>query len=264
VYRAVRQIGLAAGVLFLLAGSQASALDAPPVAPPTVRVAVEGAYPPFNYIDQNNELQGFEVDLLKALCEAMKARCTPVVHEWDGIIRGLLNRDYDAIMSSLEITERRKRRIAFSRRYYLIPPALIGAKDSELPKLTPDELAGKRIGAVDRSEYAAYIQNAHKQAELRTYAKLDEANLDLLTERLDFVIGNKLALTKFLNSREGACCRIAADVPASPAYFGHGYGIGLRKDDEALRLQFDRAIEQVMADGTYDRIRAKYFPFDIK
>jgi polar amino acid transport system substrate-binding protein len=254
----------AAGLLVLLAASHALAEDTPPAEPQAIRVAVEGAFPPFNFIDQNNELQGFEVDLLKALCESMKVRCAPVIREWDGIIRGLLNRDYDAIMSSLEINERRKRRIAFSRRYYLVPPVLIGPKDSELKQLTPEALAAKRIGAVDRSEHAAYIQAAHKHAELRTYGKLDEANLDLFAERLDFVIGDRLALTRFLSSREGACCRVITAVPADPAFFGHGYGIGLRKEDEALKQRFDAAIAQVMADGTYDRIRQKYFPFDIK
>ncbi len=185
----------------------------------------------------------------------MKARCSLVPHDWDGIIRGLLDHDYDAIMSSLEITERRKRRIAFSRRYYRVPPALIGPKDADLGHLRAEALAGKRIGAVDRSEYASYIQSLHKRAELRTYGKLDEANLDLLTGRLDYVIGDKLALTRFLSSREGSCCRLVADVPADPAYFGHGFGIGLRREDEVLKVQFDRAIAKVMADGTYDRIR---------
>jgi polar amino acid transport system substrate-binding protein len=262
-YGRVRRLGAACLALVLVA-SRASAQNAALSNPQAIRVAVEGAYPPFNFIDQNNELQGFEVDLLKALCEVMKARCSPVPHEWDGIVRGLLNHEYDAIMSSLEITERRKRRIAFSRRYYRVPPALIGRKDADLKQFGAEALAGKRIGAVDRSEHATYIQSVHKGAELRTYGKLDEANLDLLTGRLDYVIGDKLALTQFLSTREGSCCRLVADVPADPAYFGHGIGIGLRREDEVLKLQFDRAIAKLMADGTYDRIREKYFPFDLK
>jgi polar amino acid transport system substrate-binding protein len=254
----------AALIALLLVGSRAPAQDAAPADPQTIRVAVEGAYPPFNFIDQNNELQGFEVDLLKALCDVMKIRCSLVPHDWDGIIRGLLDHHYDAIMSSLEITERRKRRIAFSRRYYRVPPALIGPKHADLGHLNAEALAGKRIGALDRSEYASYIQSVHKRAELRTYGKLDEANLDLLAGRLDYVIGDKLALTRFLSSREGFCCRLVADVPADPAYFGHGFGIGLRREDEVLKVQFDRAIAKVMSDGTYDRIREEYFPFDLK
>ena len=239
---------------------------ASPAAPqdrPTIRVAVEGAYPPFNYIEQN-ELQGFEVDLLKALCDLMKATCTLVTHEWDGIIRGLINREYDAIMSSLEVNDRRKKRIAFSRRYYLIPAALIGRKDTVLAGVTPDGLSGRTIGAVDRSEHAAYVDEVLKSSELRTFGKLEEANLDLLTERIDFVMGDKLALSRFLATREGACCHFVADVPENPTYHGQGYAVGLRKEDEALKAAFDQAIAQAMADGTYDRIRAKYFPFDIK
>ena len=230
---------------------------------PAIRVAVEGAYPPFNYLDQN-ELQGFEVDLLTALCEAMKANCIPVVRQWDGIVRGLINREYDAIMSSLEVTEQRKKRIAFSRRYYQIPAVIIGRKDATLEAVTPEALAGKTVGAVDRSEHARYVENLLGGAELRLYGKLDDANLDLLTERIDFVMGDKLALSKFLGSREGACCHLVADVPENPAYHGNGYAVGLRKEDAALRDAFDQAIAQVMVDGTYDRIRAKYFSFDIK
>jgi polar amino acid transport system substrate-binding protein len=228
-----------------------------------VRVAVEGAYPPFNYIE-NNELQGFEPDLLRALCEAMKVRCLLVQHQWDGIVRGLLNREYDAIMSSLEITERRRTRIAFTRRYYLIPAAFIAPKDTDVTAVTPEALAGKRIGAPDRSEHAALIEDLYPQSELQVYGKLEEADLDLFTGRLDVVVGDKLSLSRFLESREGACCRFVGDVPFNPLYQGEGYGVGLRPEDQGLKTRFDRAIEQVMADGTYDRIRAKYIPFDIK
>lgn len=230
---------------------------------PTIRIAVEGAYPPFNYLE-NNELQGFEPDLLKALCAVMQVICIPVIREWEGIVRGLLSREYDAVMSSLEINEKRSKRIAFSRRYYQVPAALVARKEATLAAVTPDALAGKTIGVVGRSEHAAYVEDLLKSSEPRVYGKLDEANLDLLTDRIDFVMGDKLALSRFLDSREGACCRFVADVPKNPAYHGHGYGIGLRKEDEALRAAFDAAIAQVMADGTYDRIRAKYISFDVK
>jgi polar amino acid transport system substrate-binding protein len=250
--------------------AQGSLAQEKPEAPPNgvdktaIRVAVEGAYPPFNFTDQNNELQGFEVDLLKALCETMRATCTLVPHEWDGIIRGLLNHEYDAIMSSLEITERRSRRIAFSRRYYRIPAAFIAATDQPITSPGPEALAGKSIGIVDRRDHAEYLRIRYPQSEVRTFDKLEDADLDLLTGRLDFVLGDKLALSQFLASREGACCRFVADVPDDPALEGRGYGIGLRKEDEALKARFDKAIGEVMENGTYDRIREKYFPIDIK
>lgn len=229
----------------------------------TIRIATEGAFPPFNFLD-NNEPQGFEVDLGKALCDAMGATCTFVIHDWDGIIKGLVAKEYDAVMASMAITERRKARIAFSKRYYFIPPAFIARKDVDLPDVGPAALAGKTIGTIEGSQHAAFIEARYEGADLRTYGKLEEANLDLLTGRIDLVLGDKLALSRFLKSREGACCRVVGEPAADPTHHGEGVAVGLRKEDKALKEMFNQAIERIKADGTYDRIRAKYFEFDTK
>ncbi len=231
---------------------------------PAVRIAVEGAFPPFNYIDQNNELQGFEIDLAKALCEVMHARCTFVQHQWDGIINGLINRDYDAIMSSVAITEQRKKRIAFSRRYYMMPASFMAAKSTEVSGIAPEALAGKRVGTTDRSEHATLLEALYKETQVQRYGRLDEAILDLRAGRVDLVLGDKLPLTRFLASADGECCQIVGDAPITPGYLRRAVGVGLRKEDEELKGLFDRAIEEVKRNGTYDRIRAKYFPVDIK
>lgn len=239
----------------LLAGVPAGAQD-------SIRIATEGAYPPFNYAE-NNEPAGFEVDLGRALCTAMEATCTFVLQDWDGMISGLRENRYDAVMSSLEITPERRKKVAFSKRYYRIPSALIG--DKAEPQLAPGaklDLKGKSVGAVADSEFAEYVSTTFKEATLRPFAKLEEANLDLLTDRIDYVLGDKLALSKFLASREGTtCCRFIADLPVDR---GEGVGVAFRKSDVALREKFDAAIDKVVADGTYDRIRAKYFSFDVK
>lgn len=259
-----RRLALLGGVLLAFGGHACLAQDAAPAPKPAIRIAVEGAYPPFNFIDANNELQGFEVDLLKSLCDAMKATCELVPHAWEGIIKGLLNREYDAIMSSLEITERRQKRIAFSDPYYRIPAVFIGSKETAPGDVTPAAMAGKKIGTIERTDHETYLKTFYKESEIVLFAKAEEANLDLLVGRIDAVFADELLLSKFLESREGACCHILGDAPAEPAYKREAYGIGLRKEDAGLREQFNRAIAQVKADGTYDRIRAKYFSFDIK
>jgi polar amino acid transport system substrate-binding protein len=258
-----RRLAILAGLLIAFAGHPSVAQDAA-VPKRAIRVAVEGAYPPFNFIDANNELQGFEVDLLKSLCEAMKATCELVPHAWDGILKGLLNREYDAVMSSLEITERRQKRIAFSDPYYRIPAVFIGSKETAPGEVTPAAMAGKKIGTSERTDHETYLKTFYTDSEIILYAKAEEANLDLLVGRLDAVFADELLLSRFLGTREGGCCHILGAAPAEPAYKREAYGIGLRKEDEALRQQFNRAIAQVQADGTYDRIRAKYFSFDIK
>ncbi len=250
------------GFILLLVAAAASAQETP-IAARTIRIATEGAFPPFNYLE-NNEPQGFEVDLGKALCEAARLTCIFVVHEWDGMIRGLLRQEYDAIMASLFITEKRKARIAFSKPYYRIPASFIARKDGDIADSRPASVSGKLVGVVADSEHVRLLEERYPDAIIKDYSKLEEATLDLLAERLDLVIGDKLALTRFLETREGACCRLVGDAPFDPEISSPGAAIGLRREDAALKEAFDRALDALIADGTYDRIRAKYFPFDTK
>jgi polar amino acid transport system substrate-binding protein len=257
----MKRISTALGGLWL-----AACLAAPAAAKEarTIRIATEGAFPPFNYME-GDEPAGFEVDLGKALCEAAKAKCAFVIREWDGMIKGLVRGEYDAIMASMAITEKRKARIAFSKPYYRVPAAFVARRDSDLSAVAPATLAGKRIGAVADSEHARFLEERYPEAELRTYGKLEDANLDLIAERIDLVLADRLALSKFLESQEGQnCCRLIGNAPFDSGFYHPGVAVGLRKEDESLKALFDSAIDAVIADGTYDRIRAKYFSFDIK
>ena len=133
----------------------------------------------------------------------MKAECELVQHEWDGIIRALVNREYDAIMSSLEITERRQKRIAFSDPYYRIPAVFIGSKETAPGAVTPAAMAGKKIGTIDRSDHEAYLKTFYKDSEIVLYAKPEEANLDLLVGRIDAVFGGQAAAVEIPRQPRG-------------------------------------------------------------
>ena len=229
-----------------------------------LRIASEGARPPYNYIDGNNELAGFEIDLGRDLCARMKVTCRFVSQDWDGLIPGLLNNQYDAVMAALEITDAAREKIAFSKPYVRMPSAFMASKQSVIKDTSPEGLKGKTIGVEAGGAHESYLDDVYKQSDIRTYATLEEAILDLAEGRVDFVIGDKDALMDFLKTRkEAQCCALVGDAPHDPAYFGDGIGVGMRKQDAELEAMFDKALDASIADGSFAKIRARYFDYKI-
>ena len=126
-----------------------------------VRIGTEGAYPPFNGLDASGKLVGFDVDIGKALCEKMKVNCTFVAQDWDGIIPALLAGKYDAIVASMSITEERKKKVAFTNKYYDTPASFIAAKDSKITDLSPEGLKGKVIGTQSSTTHANFLEEVY-------------------------------------------------------------------------------------------------------
>ncbi len=226
-----------------------------------VRIGTEGAYPPFNFIDSNGELQGFDVDIAKALCAEMAVECEFVAQDWDGIIPALLANKYDAIIASMSITEERKEKVDFSNKYYSTPPAMIVPKDSDLTAADPAALADRAIGAQSATTHATYLEDQYTDASIKLYGTQDEANLDLVSGRLDAIVADAVVLGEWLETEDGACCKLLAALPNDPAYFGDGAGIAVRKGEDELREKFNAAIEAILANGTYKEINDRYFDF---
>jgi len=262
-----RLFALFVGMFFILSATgplSFAVADNPRPAPwRMVRIASEGARPPYNYLD-HNKLAGFEIELARDLCARMKVSCSFIQQDWDGLIPGLLAHRYDAIMAAMEITDDARQKIAFTKPYIRMPSAFMTSKQHATLDMSPAGLTGKTIGVESGGTHEAYVEDVYKQSEIRRYATLEEAILDLAEGRLDAVIGDKDALTDYMKTRkEAQCCILAADVPRDPAYFGDGIGIGLRKEDSNLKAMFEKALDSSMADGTFAKIKAKYFDFKI-
>jgi polar amino acid transport system substrate-binding protein len=233
--------------------------------PTRLRVASEGARPPFNFLDSSNRLAGFEIDLMREICKRIDVECDFVTQDWESLIGGLTGGQYDLFVAAVEITDERLAKIAFSKPYAHRRSALIAPRDTPIAGPEPAALEGRRIGVEADSAEQAFFEDKYKKSELQRYATLEEAMLDLAEDRVDAVADDKLAASEFLASRkEGRCCRIIADLPADAAYFGAGLGVGLRKSDAQLKARIDSALDAMFADGTYQTIRARYFAFDIR
>lgn len=229
----------------------------------TVRIGTEGAYPPFNFFDSNKELQGFDVDIAKALCEKMKVECTYVAQDWDGIIPALVSNKYDAIIASMSITEERKKKVDFTDKYYQTPAGFVMSKGAGQTDFTPEGLKGKTIGAQSATTHASYLEDVYTDSSIKLYGTQDEANLDLANGRLDAILADSVVLGEWLKADDASCCEMAHTFNGPVKYFGAGAGIAIRQGEEELKVMLNTALKEIIDDGTYAAINGKYFPFSI-
>lgn len=228
-----------------------------------VRIAVEGVYPPFNYIDKG-QLTGFDVDIAKALCAKMDVKCTFTTQEWDGMIPGLMAGKYDAIVSSMRATDERRKKVDFSNKYYDTSARFIAAKDSAITDVSPKGLAGKTIAVQGATTQETLLQDLYKDSTIKTYKSVDNANMDLAAGRVDVVFSDQVVLWQFLTkTKDGSCCKFVGGDIKNAKYFGTGMSVAVQKDSPELRDKFNAAIQQIVNDGEYKTINAKYFPFSI-
>ena len=228
----------------------------------TIRFATEGAYPPFNERAPDGSLKGFEIDLGQALCEKINRKCEFLAQDWDGMIPGLLAKKYDGIFASMAITEERKKKIDFTDKYYQTGGAFVTKKETSID-LNDKKLGGKVIGIIPGTTQC-YMEKAFPEATVKIYKTADSMYLDLVSGRVDAVLSDSIAIDfGLLKTEQGKDMAFASEIYHDRECFGEGVGIGMRKEDKALREEFNKAIAEVRADGTYDKITKKYFEYDI-
>lgn len=224
-------------------------------------IGTEGAYPPFNNLEADGSLVGFDIDVAKALCDEMKVTCEFVTQDWDGIIPALQAKKFDAIIASMSITPERLEKVDFSKKYYNTPPAVAVPKDSTITDVAG--LAGKTIGAQSSTTHANYAEKHMAESELKLYPTADEYKLDLEGGRVDAVVDDIVVLSEWLKSDAGSCCKILTPLPVDVEINGEGAGIAVRKGETALADKFTAAIAAIRANGKYEEINKKYFDFDV-
>jgi arginine/ornithine transport system substrate-binding protein len=229
-----------------------------------VRIGTEGAYPPFNLIDQNGNLQGFDIDIANALCEASGVECEFVIQDWDGLIPGLMAKKYDAIIASMSITDERKQKVNFTNKYYQTPASFVAKKGTNI-EISKEGLAGKTVGVQRATVSENFIRdNFGQNINIRSYATQDEANMDLVSKRLDLVFADAVVLMEgFLNTDAGKEFEFIGPGYTNKEWFGDGIGIAVRKGEDDLLKMLNDAIEKIRDNSTYKKINDKYFDFDV-
>ncbi len=228
-----------------------------------IRIGVEGAYPPFSAVTTSGELFGFDIEIANALCDEIGAECELVQQDWDGIIPSLLAKKYDAIVASMSITEERKKKVAFTNKYYSSAARFAKRKDADI-EITAEGLSGLTVGVQRATIHDNFVTEEFPGADLRRYGTQDEAYLDANAGRLDLLLADAIAMDEgFLKTDDGADWEFVGPGFDDPKYFGHGAGIAIRKENEDLVELFNQAIAAIRANGTYKAINDKYFDFDV-
>jgi polar amino acid transport system substrate-binding protein/arginine/ornithine transport system substrate-binding protein len=229
----------------------------------TVRVGVEGNYPPFSQVAADGTLSGFDIDIANALCAKMEVTCEMVQQEWDGMIPALNAQKFDMIVASMSITDKRKEVVDFSDPYYDVPSRFI-AKDGAFTGYTPEELKGKTIIVLRNSPRADYIAATYPENQTLLVDKETAVYLELAAGRGDIAFGSSVVSGEaFLKTPEGeGFVQVGEPMFLTDGTDG-GVGIAIRKNEEELKTKINEALAAIMADGTYDKLASAYFDFDV-
>ena len=235
-----------------------------PEPPPTLRVGIEGAFPPFSEVDPKGELRGFDVDVARALCEELRERCQLVRQGWEELQTGLIAHETDLIVASLSITDLRRERFAFTDKYYQVPTKFVARRGANL-SFEPAALRGTRVGVQTNTVQAQLLPDFFAEVLQPIYYPTLPSALEALARgEVPLVVGNALALDLgFLKTPEGQDYEFVGPSLNDTERFGQGTGIALRKEDTALRERLNAAIRRLRADGRYQGIAGRYFAFDL-
>jgi arginine/ornithine transport system substrate-binding protein len=241
----------------------AVAAIAAPVFAADLKVAVDPTYEPFTYKTPQGEVTGFDVDIAKAVCEQIKRKCVFVEQVWDSMIPGLQAKKYDVIVSSMSMTDERRRVVDFSDRYYKTPSAVVLKKNVEYKG--PASAKGLKIGVLKGSTQEKWAIGELKPAgaTIVPYEAQDQVYLDVKSGRLDGTVADKVEVNGgFLRKPEGADYGYKGPDQYETKYYGDGIGIAMRKNQGDLKKQINEAIKTIRSNGTYSTIAKKYFDFD--
>jgi lysine/arginine/ornithine transport system substrate-binding protein len=245
---------------------QIAALVAAPAKEWTViRFGVDPSYAPFESKNAAGELIGFDIDVGKAICEKLNAKCVWVENDFDGMIPALKARKIDAILSSLSMTEKRMLQIDFSDKVFYTPTRMVAKIGSGLLP-TADSLKGKAIGVEQGTIQETYARTYFEPSGVKvvSYQNQDQVYADLKSGRLDASLQDAVqANIGFLKTPNGAGFELAGPELKDTKILGSVAAIGLRKGEADLKNALNKGLAEILKDGTYQTLSRKYFDFDV-
>jgi arginine/ornithine transport system substrate-binding protein len=232
-----------------------------------VVIATDAAYPPFESVAADGSLVGFDVDLAHAVCAELKVKCKIVNIGWDGLIPGLVAKKHDAIWTSMNITDERKKVVDFSEPYYRMQNRFVAKKGANVA-ISKEGLKGKTIAVQTATVHDNFVtEQFGNVATIRRYIGAGEPYLELLNGRADLHFGFIVQIHDGFLSKDG---NDKSFELVGPTYtgkdnkiLGQGVAVAIRKQDKELRELLNSGLAAVKKNGTFKRINDNYFSFDL-
>ena len=221
-----------------------------------IKIGLEGTYPPFSFVDESGKLSGFEVELSEALAKELGVKVKLQATPWDGILAALESKRLDAVVNQVTISEERKKKYDFSTPYTVSGiQALVLKKNVDTIK-TADDLAGKKVGVGLGTNYEQWVRANVPGADVRTYDDDPTKFADLNNGRTDAILIDRLAALEYAQ-------KAPKTVAAGEAFSRQEAGIALRKGEPELLAAVNKALDELRADGTLEKLSKKYFNADV-
>ncbi len=218
--------------------------------------AMSGAYPPFNFVDEQGDLAGFDVEIGREIAKRIGVEGEPIATAWDGIIAGLLANRYDTIIGSMAITDERLKTIDFSNPYYRSGAQHFVKKGAESTSLA--ELKGAKIGVTLGTTFEGWLRENAPDVEVRTYKGVPQMMMETQSGRLSGFVTDRLTGLMAIQERDMPI-QMAGDL-----LYPELIGIAMQKDNPELLSAINKALADMQADGTYQQISEKWFGTDIR
>jgi polar amino acid transport system substrate-binding protein len=226
-----------------------------------IRFMTETDYPPFNYANQDGHPIGFNVDLARLICEELKITCTIQMRRFDTLVPALNENRGEAVIASIAVNSETRKAMDFTDPYYRAPARFAALKAAATPVLKPEQLEGKKIAVVGGSAHDAYLKTLFTEAQPVAYLTADATREALRRGEVDYVFGDGIALSFWINGTDsGGCCAFAGGPFFESQYFGEGIGIAVRKGNETVRQALNWALFRLWEKGRFTDLWLRYFP----
>lgn len=229
-----------------------------------INFLTDSDYPPFNYRDDRGNLVGFNVDLAKAMCSALRVRCRIAARKWSELVPALEAKQADAIVASIAISAANRAKMEFTVPYYRSPARFVVQKKSQIELATPEALSGKPVAVLKGTAHEAYLKTFFEGSDIRSYDSAAVLREALRTGEVDAFFGDGTASMFWVNGTTSRdCCRFLKGAYTESRYFGNGAGIAVAKGNTVLRDALNYALHRIKVSGAYDRLYRKHFPMDL-